>query len=394
MLTKTFNEACKIIRKNVLESNKHELIDLENSLERILFSDYRSKIDSPRTDLSSMDGAVMHKKEKKRKLLIANESKAGDPNAKSFKPGECSLIYTGGPIYGKNKKIIPKENFIIKDNFIQILSHPKDDFIRYKASDIHKNKIYLRKRSIITLRALALAKSMKINRVKVLQKPKVLVICTGDEIKSDSIIPSTNNIFIKFFVEYFGGKIINIDFARDNEKEFLKKCNKFNNFDLLITSGGISRGKYDIVKKSLIKIGLKILFERVAIKPGKPTTFGKFSRNKFFLGLPGNPVSCFVSMINFFPVFINSFSGIQNSNFTTKSFISKRIIKKNKELTTFQRVSIKSNYFEVFENQDSSLLNTLNICDGLIIRAPYAKEIRPGEEANILLFNNLKKEQI
>ena len=185
----------------------------------------RTKRDIIIRELSINEGDKLNKsktieiiEEEKRKLLIANESKAGDPNAKSFKPGECSLIYTGGPIYGKNKKIIPKENFIIKDNFIQILSHPKDDFIRYKASDIHKNKIYLRKRSIITLRALALAKSMKINRVKVLQKPKVLVICTGDEIKSDSIIPSTNNIFIKFFVEYFGGKIINIDFARDNEK--------------------------------------------------------------------------------------------------------------------------------------------------------------------------------
>ena len=76
----------------------------------------------------------------------------------------------------------------------------------------------------------------------------------------------------------------------------------------MITTGGISEGKYDIVKNSLDKINIKVIFDKVLIKPGKPTTFGKFNNKKFFLGLPGNPVSCFMSMLNFFQ-YINKFYG-------------------------------------------------------------------------------------
>ena len=72
------------------------------------------------------------------------------------------------------------------------------------------------------------------------------------------------------------------------------------NYDLLITSGGISKGKYDIVKKVLKKNKLQILFDQVAVKPGKPTTFGKIGSSSYFLGLPGNPVSCFTSMLFYF----------------------------------------------------------------------------------------------
>ena len=114
---------------------------------------------------------------------------------------------------------------------------------------------------------------------------------------------------VNFIAKKLGGEIVKIHFSRDNQTEFKKKFESSKNFDLLITSGGISRGKYDIVKESLKEFGLKILFDRVAIKPGKPTTFGKLGKNKFFLGLPGNPVSCFMSLTNFLPIYINSYYG-------------------------------------------------------------------------------------
>ena len=90
------------------------------------------------------------------------------------------------------------------------------------------------------------------------------------------------------------------DIVKDNENEFVEIVKTLNDFDLLITTGGISEGKYDVVKKAFSKLGLKIFFNKISIKPGKPTSFGKFSEGRYFLGLPGNPVSCFVSMINFF----------------------------------------------------------------------------------------------
>ena len=137
------------------------------------------------------------------------------------------------------------------------------------------------------------------------------MIITGDEIISkdnvNGIIESSNEVLINMMIKKFGGNLKGTFTIKDNQKDFHSILKKIKDYDLLITSGGISKGKYDIVKESLKKVNLKILFDQILVKPGKPTTFGKIGGEKYFLGLPGNPVSCFTSMLFFFSTFINSF---------------------------------------------------------------------------------------
>ena len=388
-----YTKALKLISENVIKSKALETIKTDNSNNRILGRDYYSEVNLPKNNLSAMDGAIIYKKEKQLKLKIIGESKAGDKKGKNFKIGECNLVYTGAPVFGNDKQVIPRENFEIKENYLIINSLSNESFIRKKASDLIKNKKYLFCNEVINIRSIALAKSMRINYLKVLKRPKVLVICTGDELinekKKQSLVVSTNNIFIKHFVELFGGEIVNIYFSKDKQTEFKKIFKSSKNFDLLITSGGISRGKYDIVKESLKEFGLKILFDRVAIKPGKPTTFGKLGKNKFFLGLPGNPVSCFMSLTNFLPIYINSYYGKKIINLKFIEFQSKSFIEKNKNLTLFQRVIIKNKKFEIIKNQDSSLINMLKVSNGILIRTPYSKSIKPNEKIKILVFDGI-----
>ena len=393
-----YTKALKLISENVIKSKALETIKTDNSNNRILGRDYYSQINLPKNNLSAMDGAIIYKKEKKLKLKIIGESKAGDKKAKNFKIGECNLVYTGAPVFGNDKQVIPRENFKIKENYLIINSLSNESFIRKKASDLIKNKKYLFCNEVINIRSIALAKSMKIDYLKVIKRPKVLVICTGDELinqkKKQSLVVSTNNIFIKHFVESFGGEIVNIHFSKDNQTEFKKIFKSSKNFDLLITSGGISRGKYDIVKESLKEFGLKILFDRVAIKPGKPTTFGKLGKKKFFLGLPGNPVSCFMSLTNFLPIYINSYYGKKIINLKFIEFQSKSFIEKNKNLTLFQRVIIKNKKFEIIKNQDSSLINMLKVSNGILIRTPYSKSIKPNEKVKILVFDGIDNQKL
>ena len=394
----TYTKALKLISENVFKCKKLESIITHKSNNRVLGRDYCSKVDLPKNNLSAMDGAVILKKEKKIKLKIIGESKAGDNKGKNFKVGECNLVYTGAPIFGNDKQVIPKENFEIKDNFLIINSHSSEIFIRKKSSDLIKNKKYLFCDEVMNIRSIALAKSMRLNYLKVIKKPKVFVICTGDEIinqkNKSSLVVSINNIFIRHFVELFGGEIVTINFSKDNIAEFKKKFQSTKNFDLLITSGGISRGKYDIVKESLKEFGLKILFDRVAIKPGKPTTFGKLSNSKFFLGLPGNPVSCFMSLINFLPIYINSYYGKKIVNFKFVEYLSKSYIKKNSNLTLFQRVTIRDNKFKIIKNQDSSLINMLKISNGILIRSPNSKSINSNEKIKILVFDEIDNQKL
>ncbi len=388
-----YTKALKLISQNVTKSKKLESITTDNSNKRILGRDYYSRVNLPINNLAAMDGAVLFKKERKSKLKIIGESKAGDKVAKNFKIGECNLVYTGAPVLGEDKQVIPRENFEIKNNYLIINSLSKESFIRKKSSDLKKNKKYLFCSDAMNIRSIALAKSMRLNYLKVVKKPKVFVICTGDEIinndNKSSLVVSTNNIFIKHFVELFGGEIDSIQFSKDNQADFKNKLKLSKNFDLLITSGGISRGKYDIVKESLKEFGLKIIFDRVAIKPGKPTTFGKFNKNKFFLGLPGNPVSCFMSLINFLPTYINSFYGKKVVNFKFVDFFSRFFIKKNEGLTLFNRVIVRNNKFEIIKNQDSSLISMLKVSTGILIRAPYSKSIEPNEKIKILIFQGI-----
>ena len=386
-----YTKAIKLISQNVMKSKKLESIDTEKSNNRILGKDYYSKINLPKNNLSAMDGAIILKKEKKLTLKIIGESKAGDKKGKNFKNGECYLVYTGAPVFGDDKHVIPRENFEIKNNYLIINSLSKEFFIRRKSSDLTKNEKYLFCNDVMNIRSIALAKSMRVNYLRVLKKPKVFVICTGDELIKDknksSLVASTNNIFIKHFVELFGGEVVNIQFSKDNKSEFMNKFNSIKNYDLLITSGGISKGKYDIVKESLKEYGLKTFFERVAIKPGKPTTFGKLDKNKFFLGLPGNPVSCFMSLINFLPIYINAYYGKKIVKLKFVKLLSKNFIEKNKKLTLFQRVIIKNKKFEIIKNQDSSLINMLKVSNGILIRPPYSKSIDRNEKIKILLFD-------
>ena len=393
-----FKKAIDIIKKNVTTSQASEVIYTSDSHKRILNKSYISKCNIPVVNTSAMDGILVLEKNKSKFLKIIGESKAGDSKGKKLKEGECILIFTGAPIVGNNKKVIPNENFKIKDGIVKIKLNSNHNFIRKIGSDLIKGKVYLKKNSIITIRSQVLAQSMKLTKLNVKKKPKIFIICTGDEIvardNKKSILVSTNNIFMKFFVELFGAEVIKIAYSGDNEEEFEKVLKSQKEFDCLITSGGISKGKYDIVKSTLVKNDLQILFDRVAIKPGKPTTFGRFSKSKYFLGLPGNPVSCFMSIINFFPVFINSFYGIDFIRISFRSFKSKKNIKENNSLMHFQRVLIKNKSFEVFKNQDSSLLNTLNLSDGILIRKPKAKSIKSGEKAEIMFFNDINNHQI
>ena len=157
----------------------------------------------------------------------------------------------------------------------------------------------------MNIRAVCLAKAMNVKKVKVKKKPNVLIIVTGDELiknksNKDPLVVSTNKIFLENIVHEFGGKVIGIHESKDDTKDLNRLIKKHNKYDILITSGGISKGKYDLVKSVLKENNFNILFDRVSIKPGKPTTFGVLSNKSFFLGLPGNPVSCFTSLIFFY----------------------------------------------------------------------------------------------
>ena len=393
----SFDSSLNLIQKSVLKSLKSEFIDINESFGRILASDLYSKCDYPRENLSSMDGAVIFKSDLKLKEIeIVGEIKAGDSFTNDFNRGQSKLIFTGGIVPGKNKVIIPKEQFLISKNKLIIKDRKIQNFIRIKGSDFKKKELCLSKNTKMNCRTIALAAAMRINKIEVIKKPNVIVIMTGDELissdKENPLVISTNQIMIKKIVNDFGGNLKNIYIVKDKIEDLEKLIKKLRDFDILITSGGISRGKYDLVKKVLCNLKMKILFDRVSIKPGKPTTFGKFSKNRYFLGLPGNPVSCFTSLVFFFSKFINCFYGKDYLKIKKTKLILNNNLKTNKHLTLFLRIKKiknKPNFFNVFSKQDSAQMKILSKSNGILIRKPYEKNLIKGTECNVLLYENI-----
>ena len=398
----SFDSSINLIKKSVLKSLKSEFIDINESFGRILASDLYSKCDYPRENLSSMDGAVIFKSDLKLKEIeIIGEIKAGDSFTNDFNKGQSKLIFTGGIVPGKNKVIIPKEQFLISKNKLIIKDRKIQNFIRIKGSDFKKKELCLSKNTKMNCRTIALAAAMRINKIEVIKKPNVIVIVTGDELitsdKENPLVISTNQIMIKKIVNDFGGNLKNIYIVKDKIEDLEKLIKKLRDFDILITSGGISRGKYDLVKKVLCNLKMKILFDRVSIKPGKPTTFGKFSKNRYFLGLPGNPVSCFTSLVFFFSKFINCFYGSDYLKITKTKLILNNNLKTNKHLTLFLRIKKiknKPNFFNVFSKQDSAQMKILSESNGILIRKPYEKNLIKGTECDVLLYENIIKNNI
>lgn len=391
-----FNKAVKIIKSNVKPIQRTQSILVKDAIGRVLTKLYKSPIDLPEFDCSAMDGIVINESDlnKIHKFKIVGESKAGMKKSKRFLSGECLFIFTGAPLPPGKKKIIPIEYCKnIDEKFVKIKKEiPLSNFIRKKGSDITRKKLLIKEKVELTLRDVSMLYSAKIEKLQVLEKPKISVILTGDEIsKKKSIVASNNTLIITSFAKIFGGDVIDVLYVEDNKKKLSNAFEKLNRFDLLVTSGGISKGKYDFVKEVLREKEIKFLFEKISIKPGKPTTFGKLPDNRFFLGLPGNPVSCFVTAFFFMGELLNSFKISKNKSSNYLKALSLDNFTNHTNLTLFLRIKeIEKNnkkYFKIFQIQDSHMNYVLKESTGLIIVNPKTK-IYKNNKYDIISFKN------
>ena len=205
------------------------------------------------------------------------------------------------------------------------------------------------------------------------------------------MIESSNKILIVNLLNKLGCNTLGVYEVTDNKTKLRKVLNSLNNFDFLITSGGISKGKYDIIKNTLENFNLQIIFDSVKVKPGKPITFGVLKKNTYFLGAPGNPVSCFVAIIFFFTRMLNSFYGQNKQIFNYRTLISRSSFTISNKFTNFLRIKLNNseNKFFIFKDQDSSLLKVLSESDGILVAKPNLRTIISGKKYEVILFKDI-----
>ena len=383
-------------------SLQEETILLKNSLGRICSKNIYSNINSPPENASSMDGYALKysnlKNINKIPIKIVGESAAGNPYTKKLNNYECVEIYTGAEVPKGANLILLQERVIISSNHIVSTSqnYKKDQYVRKKSSNFKINSLIIKKNSLITSRTLGLAISSNHTKIHVYKKPNIAILATGNELKNpnkhlNNAIISSNTPLLISLINSFGGNAHDLGIAKDTLNSLMKKLQNINKFDILITTGGASVGKHDLVKDVLNKLGMQLIFWKVAIRPGKPLIFGKLNKT-LILGFPGNPVSTFVSSLIFLRPLIDKYINtkkklnIKNGNITKE-------LGKNDEREEYLRAKIyyDNNIYKVepLIGQDSSMTSYLSKADGLIIRKPFDKALKIGSNVSILIFSDI-----
>jgi molybdopterin molybdotransferase len=296
----SFEEAFGVVMKSAFETQT-ESISFTGSDGRILAEDVVSDIDMPPFNRSAVDGYACNRTDVKNELEVVEVIPAGKVPEKSIGQNQCSKIMTGAIVPdGCDMVFMVEDSENLTSGKIRFTGKVLKANISFKGEDVKTGELVLRSGKFIKPQDIAVMASVGHTNVIVKKKPRVGILSTGDELVEPSIIPGTSQIRnsnayqLISQVNRAGGTGHYYGIAPDQEDityQIIRKAIDEN--DIVLLTGGVSMGDFDFVPSVLIRAGVKILFDRVNVQPGKPTTFGVHSKAVVF-GLPGNPVSSFI----------------------------------------------------------------------------------------------------
>ena len=283
-----------------------EEIPLVAASGRVLAADIAADRDSPATARSVRDGFAVCAIDLPGELEIVGEVRAGERYSRVVGQGEAVEIMTGAPIPAGADAVVMIEhtrmdvsNAAGRRVSIDRSAEP-DQFINAQGCEASAQDVVLPAGTRLDYRGVALLAAFGHHRVRVYSRPTVAIIATGDEIveahdtPTDFQIRNSNAWSLAAQVTRAGGMAVVLPVARDTIEHTREMIGKGLDADLLLLSGGVSAGKYDVVEEVLSGFGAEFLFDRVLIQPGQPLVFGR-AQGKFFFGLPGNPGSTMVT---------------------------------------------------------------------------------------------------
>jgi len=298
------SEAIQIVLRHTRQLTP-ESVSLPKVLHRILAEDIVADTDLPPFDRAQMDGYAVRAADVAHvpaHLRIVGESAAGAGWHNEMKAEEAIRIMTGAPVPTGADAVQQVELTRENDSQVEILEPVAlGRSIVKRASEIKSGETVLRAGEEINAAMIAALASFGYAKVKAGARPKVAVMATGSELvdvnqkPGQDQIRDSNNYTIAAYAESSNAIVERLPLAVDDTEELKRQISRAaEQADVLITSGGVSMGVYDFTKTALKELGAEIFFERVALRPGKPTVFARLG-NTLVFGLPGNPVSVSVT---------------------------------------------------------------------------------------------------
>ena len=402
----SLEKAVSVLEKRIKCIKKTQKIKLDQALGRILSKDIISKINVPLFNNTAVDGYAFKysdlNKKKETTLKLNGRIAAGQNFNQKIKTSEIARIFTGAKVPEGADTVIMQEDCNVVGN--KIVLKPgiyRSANIRKKGEDIKYGKKIVSKGLKLKAQDIALIASIGIKEIDVFEKLTVGIFTTGNELyepgtkTSNSGIYDSNRYCLKNLLETINCVVKDYGIKKDKEKlikNTLKKISK--ECDLIITTGGMSVGEEDYVRKVVEKNG-SLNFWNISIKPGRPVALGNIFK-KPFIGLPGNPVSVMITFMKIGIPTINQLSGHLSNDNKAFNVITDFNFKKKTGRKEFLRVKLlkKSNgevKIKNYPNTGSGVFSSMVETDGLIELPEKLSYLKKGTKVKFMPFSEILK---
>jgi molybdopterin molybdotransferase len=396
-----FEEALSMILKNtgILPA---EEVPLDGSMGRVLKEDAYSGIEMPPFDKSAVDGYAVKSSDVKKipaRLRCLGLIQAGEAFGRRLARGECVKIMTGAPMPKGADSVVMVEDSRQQGKYVELSrSAEKGENVCFKGEDLKKRQKVLQKGIRISPSHVAVLATIGIPSVKASGRPRVAILNTGGEIVplgkklGRNKIYNSNGPMLSALLKADGIEPRFLGIAKDNVRDLKKEIRRGLDTDILLISGGVSMGDYDLIPSVLEGMGIKKIFHKVNIKPGKPLFFAR-RKNTIIFGIPGNPVSNFLAYLIFVRPALNKMRGCQcgkpgfkegvietgfHSKLGRKHFVLVEVLKRENRY-----------YLTPVTSHGSADVLALSKADGFMAIGPHTGVIKKGSKVGFITWKKI-----
>ena len=371
-----------------------ENVPLEGAARRVLAEPARAEIDLPPFPSSAMDGYAVRADETPGRLRIEARIAAGNPATAALESGQAMGIATGGVVPDGADAVIPIEYVVEHGNEIEIGSAvERGDNVRPRGGDIRAGEVVVEAGSVLTPARLGAVAAAGIPQVRCARRPRAAVLPTGTELRrpgeplAAGEIYEANGLILSAQLEAAGAAVELMPAVGDDETEHRGALERALDADVVVTSGGVSVGPHDLVRRVEAELGVEEVFWRVSVKPGKPIAFGVRERTLVF-GLPGNPVSALVGFVLFVEPAIRALQGVPDPlpRFDRGRLVAAR--RRNSERDELVRARLRRSedgpLLEPLTGQESHMIARSAAADALVFVPRGEGELGDGASVDYL----------
>lgn len=393
----SFDEAIEHVR-SIAHPLGTETVAIAESAGRVLSRPVFATIDSPRANVSTIDGYAVSDADLldlPTKLQVIGESFAGSDCQRSVSTGTCVRIFTGAPVPEGTDRVVMQED-VRREGDCAFIDEPPGTarHVRKRGSDFRAEEELLASGRLLDPRAIVAAAAADVATLQVHRRPRLHILSTGDElaepgsaIERADAIPDSVSFGVAALAEHWGAEHLARTRLRDDLPAMRQAAAAaIEQADLVVVTGGASVGEKDFAKAMFEPLGLELIFSKVSIKPGKPAWIGRVGE-KLVAGLPGNPTSALVTARLFLAPLLAGLAGqpIERA-LAWRSLPLARALEECGTRETFHRARITAGAAEILSFQDSGAQKALADADILIRQPANAPEMAAGESVEVLDF--------